>query len=35
MTFRHHTWLADAVGGFAMLLALYIILLEFSKARLP
>ena len=35
MTIRHQTWLADAFVGSAMLLALYLILLEFSKARLP
>jgi hypothetical protein len=35
MTIKHQTWLADAVGGSAMLLVLYFILLEFSKARLP
>jgi hypothetical protein len=35
MTGRHQTWLADALAGSAMLFALYFILLEFSKARLP
>jgi len=35
MTIRHQTWVADAAVGSAMLLALYFILLEFSKARLP
>jgi len=35
MTMRHQTWLAEALGGSAMLVALYFILLEFSKARLP
>ena len=35
MTIRHQTWLTDALAGSAMLFALYLILLEFSKARLP
>jgi hypothetical protein len=35
MTIRHQTWLADAFVGSAMLVVLYFILLEFSKARLP
>lgn len=35
MTIRHQTWLADAFVGSAMLVALYLILLEFSNARLP
>jgi hypothetical protein len=35
MTIRHQTWLADALLGSAMLFALYLILLEFSRARLP
>ena len=35
MTIRRQTWLADAIAGSALLLALYFILLEFSKARLP
>jgi hypothetical protein len=35
MTIRHQIWLADAFVGSAMLVALYFILLEFSKARLP
>jgi hypothetical protein len=35
MTIRHRTWLADAFVGSAMLFALYLILVEFSKARLP
>jgi len=35
MTIRHRTWLADALVGSALVFALYFILLEFSKARLP
>jgi hypothetical protein len=35
MTIRHQTWLADALARSAMLFALYLILVEFSKARLP
>jgi hypothetical protein len=35
MTIRHQTLLADAVAGSALMLALYFILTEFSKARLP
>jgi len=35
MTMRHQTWLAETLGGSAMLVMLYFILLEFSKARLP
>jgi hypothetical protein len=35
MTIRHQTWLVDALAGSAMLFALYLILVEFSKARLP
>jgi hypothetical protein len=35
MTLRHQTWLADAFVGSAMLVVLYLILVEFSKARLP
>jgi hypothetical protein len=34
MTMKHQTGLADAVAGSAMLFALYLILLVFSKARL-
>jgi hypothetical protein len=35
MTLRHQTWLADAFVGSAMVVVLYFILVEFSKARLP
>ena len=35
MTLRHRTWLADAFAGSALLVVLYFILVEFSKARLP
>jgi hypothetical protein len=35
MTIRHQTWLADAFVGSGLLFALYLILLEFSNARLP
>ena len=35
MTIRHETWLADALLGSVMLFALYLILLEFSKATSP
>jgi hypothetical protein len=36
MTIKHKTWLADAfLAGSALVFALYLILLEFSKARLP
>jgi hypothetical protein len=35
MTLKHEMWLADALAGSAMLFALYFILVEFSKARLP
>jgi hypothetical protein len=35
MTIRHQTWLTDAVAGSAMLVVLYFILLELSRARLP
>jgi hypothetical protein len=35
MTMKHEVWLADAFVGSAMLFALYLILVEFSKARLP
>jgi hypothetical protein len=35
MTIKHEVWLADALAGSAMLFALYLILLEFSKAKLP
>ena len=35
MTIRHQTWLADAFVGSAMLVMLYFVLVEFSKARLP
>jgi hypothetical protein len=35
MTMKHEVWLADALAGSAMLFALYLILLEFSKAKLP
>ena len=35
MTFRHQTWVADAFIGSTMLVVLYFILVEFSKARLP
>jgi len=35
MTIRHQTWLADAFFGSVLMFALYLILLEFSKARLP
>jgi hypothetical protein len=35
MTIRHQTWLGDALAGSVMLFAMYLILLEFSKARLP
>jgi hypothetical protein len=35
MTIRHQTWLADAVAGSVLLVALYLVLLEFSTARLP
>ena len=35
MTIRHQTWLADAIAGSVLLVALYLVLLEFSTARLP
>jgi hypothetical protein len=35
MTIKHEVWLADAIAGSALMLALYLILVEFSKARLP
>lgn len=35
MTVRHQTWLADALAGSVLMFALYLILLEFSEARLP
>jgi hypothetical protein len=35
MTIRHQTWLADSLIGSAILVVLYFILVEFSKARLP
>lgn len=35
MTIRHQMWLADVVAGSVLLVALYLILLEFSSARLP
>ena len=35
MTIRHHTWPGDALAGSVLLVALYLILLEFSNARLP
>jgi hypothetical protein len=35
MTIRHHTWLADAFAGSVLLVALYLILLAFSNARMP
>jgi hypothetical protein len=35
MTLQLEMWLADALAGSAMLFALYFILVEFSKARLP
>jgi hypothetical protein len=35
MTIRHQTWLADALVGPSLMLALYFFLVEFSKARLP
>jgi hypothetical protein len=35
MTINHHTWLADALAGSVLLVPLYLILLEFSNARLP
>ncbi len=35
MTIRHQTWLADALAGSVLVFALYLILLEFSKATLP
>jgi hypothetical protein len=35
MTIRHQTWLADVVAGSVLLVALYLVLLEFSTARLP
>jgi hypothetical protein len=35
MTIRHQTWLADALAGSAMLFALYVVLREFARTRLP
>jgi hypothetical protein len=35
MTMKHEVRLADAFIGSAMLVVLYFILVEFSKARLP
>jgi hypothetical protein len=35
MTIQHQPWLAHAVAGSVLLIALYFVLLEFSKARLP
>jgi hypothetical protein len=35
MTIRHQTWLADAFIGSAMLFALYFVLREFARTRLP
>jgi hypothetical protein len=35
MTIKHQMWLADAVVWSALVFAVYFILLEFSKARLP
>jgi hypothetical protein len=35
MTIKHEVWLADALGGSAMLVALYFVLREFASARLP
>ena len=35
MTIQHHTWLAHTVAGSVLLIALYLVLLEFSQARLP
>jgi hypothetical protein len=35
MTIKHEVWLADALGGSAMLFALYFVLREFARTRLP
>lgn len=35
MIIKHELWLADAIAGSALMLALYFILVEFSTARLP
>ena len=35
MTIKHEVWLADALGGSAMLFALYFVLREFASTRLP
>jgi hypothetical protein len=35
MTMKHQTWLADALAGSVLMFALYLVLLEFSTARLP
>jgi hypothetical protein len=35
MTIKHQMWLADALASSVLMFALYLILLEFSKATLP
>jgi hypothetical protein len=35
VTIKHQTWRADALAGSVLMFALYFILVEFSKARLP